>query len=330
MSKVKYFDSNYSTTRLLTKEKPVIENKTGDKLKSVLFLPEAESREGEGGLRIKGYFKKSYENKPLITVVTVVFNGEKYLEKTIQSIINQDYDNVEYVIIDGGSTDNTIEIIKRYENQIDYWVSEPDGGIYDAMNKGITLATGEWINFMNVGDKLHTADTLSKIYKFTKHDKSTVLYGNVLCVYDLSHCITQQSKSLETIYQGMPFSHQSSFVKSKYLKRYGFDLQYSICADYDLMFKLYTQGLIFEPINIVIADYDMYGKSTSFSRSFLQKKEISNRYDPSKNSYFTGSKYLKFKIKDIIKSYLSQEIIKKIKTWLSKNIYHRGIVKDAP
>jgi len=100
-------DKNYSTTRLVTKNKP--DEKSG----TALFLPKNEERKGEGGLRIKGYFKKSYPNKPLITVVTVVFNGEKYLEETIKSIIEQTYDNVEYLIIDGGSTDNTLNIIKN-------------------------------------------------------------------------------------------------------------------------------------------------------------------------------------------------------------------------
>lgn len=88
---------------------------------------------------------------PLITVITVVLNGEGHLEETMQSVLNQTYPNVEYIIVDGGSTDGTLDIIRKYGDRIDYWVSEKDKGIYDAMNKGIKVALGSWINFMNGG-----------------------------------------------------------------------------------------------------------------------------------------------------------------------------------
>ena len=121
---------DYSTTRLVTREAPTIEEAPNTAFKTVLFLPEGEGRQNEGGLRTQGYFKHSLPDKPLITVITVVFNGEKYLEETILSVINQTYDNVEYIIIDGGSTDGTLDIISKYEYAIDYWVSEKDNGIY--------------------------------------------------------------------------------------------------------------------------------------------------------------------------------------------------------
>ena len=142
MTKTICLDENFSTTQLLTQEKPILEQNAEDKFETILFLPESENRKGEGGLRTKGYFKKSYDDKPLISIITVVFNGERYLEQTIQSVIDQTYDNVEYIIIDGGSTDGTLDIIKKYEDKIDYWVSEKDNGIYDAMNKGIKVCYG--------------------------------------------------------------------------------------------------------------------------------------------------------------------------------------------
>ena len=118
MTDILSLDEGYSTTRLLTQEKPKIINTSEDKFETVLFLPEGENRKGEGGLRTKGYFKKSFDDKPLISIITVVFNGEKYLEETIQSVINRTYSNVEYIIIDGGSSDGTLDIIKKYEDKI--------------------------------------------------------------------------------------------------------------------------------------------------------------------------------------------------------------------
>ncbi len=143
---------DYATTRCLTTEKPTFVNEVDNRISSLLFLPPHSLRQGEGGLRTQGLFKKIDKNERIISVITVVFNGDKYLEQTIQSVINQSAD-LEYLIIDGGSTDGTLDIIKKYDNQIDYWVSEPDEGIYDAMNKGTISALGTHTLHIN-GDDL--------------------------------------------------------------------------------------------------------------------------------------------------------------------------------
>ena len=106
----------------------------------------------------------SKETDTLISVVTVSYNAVSTIEQTILSVINQTYPNVEYIIIDGGSTDGTVDIIKKYADKIAYWVSEPDKGIYDAMNKGVVVATGEWINFMNAGDIFTDSDVIDKLF----------------------------------------------------------------------------------------------------------------------------------------------------------------------
>ena len=118
------------------------------------LLSEHKKIKFEGGLRKNGHFKKSNSNRPLISIITVVMNGAQFLENTILSVIEQNYDNIEYIVVDGGSSDKTLKIIKKYEHIIDYWISENDNGIYDAMNKGLNLSRGEWINFMNAGDLL--------------------------------------------------------------------------------------------------------------------------------------------------------------------------------
>ncbi len=157
-------NADYSTTRRVSNIAPTVENLPDAKFQRMLFLPPQASRRGEGGLRLHGHFKASSgqgldakeraqaEARPLVTVITAVFNGAKTLEQSILSVITQSYDNLEYIIIDGGSAVDTIDIIRKYEQAIDYWVSEPDGGIYDAWNKAICLATGDWVAFLGADD----------------------------------------------------------------------------------------------------------------------------------------------------------------------------------
>jgi Glycosyl transferase family 2 len=123
------------------------------------------SDETHGGLRTQGLFKDFDPRRPAISIVTVVYNGEKYLEQTIQSVINQSYDNLEYIIVDGGSTDRTLEVIAKYNNYINYWVSAPDHGIYPAMNKGTRLATGSHILHLNADDLFFAPDGLEFLAK---------------------------------------------------------------------------------------------------------------------------------------------------------------------
>jgi hypothetical protein len=180
-------DANFSTTRRVTMERPAIINDSSAKVQSHLFLPPNPERKGEGGLRTKGYFKHSYTETselsekfavPLVTIITVVFNGEKHLEQAIQSVISQSYNNVEYIIIDGGSTDSTIDIIRKYDDQIDYWLSEPDEGIYDAMNKGWKLSQGDYIYYLGSDDILLNIPSQS-IQKASLNN-TDIIHGNVI------------------------------------------------------------------------------------------------------------------------------------------------------
>ena len=107
---------------------------------------------------------------PKITIVTISYNIVTYIEKTILSVVNQTYPNIEYIVIDGGSTDGTLDVIKKYSDKITYWVSESDKGIYDAMNKGIDAATGDWINFMNAGDVFYHNNVIDEIIPFLTKD----------------------------------------------------------------------------------------------------------------------------------------------------------------
>ena len=311
MNSTLILNEKYSTTRLLTQEKPIIKNNPEDSFETVLFLPQNDTRKGEGGLRTKGYFKKSYENKPLISIITVVYNGEKYLEETIQSAINQTYDNVEYIIIDGGSTDGTLEIIKKYEDKIDYWVSEKDSGIYDAMNKGIDLTSGEWINFMNAGDSFFDTGIMQNIFQNTSYENIHVIYGNTKFVYDenTSKISIPKSKCHKYHHQ---FVHQSAFIYTKIQKKYKFDTSFKIAGDSDFFTKIFNLGYKFLHINNTISIFAHGGISSSFSwQSIKEDIYIGTKY----NKYF---KYLylyqiimKY-IKHIIKQILPIKIVRKV------------------
>ena len=121
----------------------------------------------KGGLRTKNIKKENSDTKPLITLITVVKNNQKFMEETILSVLKQKYSNYEYIVIDGGSTDRTLEIIKKYEDKIDFWVSENDEGIYDGFNKGLSYASGDLIGFVNSDDVL-TDDALEILFKYYK------------------------------------------------------------------------------------------------------------------------------------------------------------------
>lgn len=257
-----FLNENYSTTRLLTKEKPITNNRPEDKFETILFLPKNEERKGEGGLRTKGYFKKSHETKPLISIITVVYNGEKYLEETIQSVINQTYDNVEYIIIDGGSTDGTLDIIKKYEDQIDYWVSEADKGIYYAMNKGLQLSSGKVIGIINADD-WYVEDAIEKSIELLEKTGQDYSIGNIKKVP--SSIISKPINPLvdNVIYSGMMYPHIGAFIKADVYRKIGlFDIRYRIAADFDMALRIHLNQFKAVMIDKTIAIFSDGGISS--------------------------------------------------------------------
>jgi glycosyltransferase involved in cell wall biosynthesis len=198
---------------------------------------------------------------PLVTVVTVVFNGAQFLEETILSIINQTYPNIEYIIIDGGSTDGTLDIVRKYECAINYWVSEKDRGIYDAMNKGIRKASGQWVNFMNAGDLFFSADSISNIFQ-TNCSNATVVYGDVNAKYESFSKVIKVGQ-LSRMWMGMQFCHQSTFVLTSYHQANMFNIKNKVAADLEFFFRCYQNGLRFQYVNVIVSTFSTGGVSES-------------------------------------------------------------------
>lgn len=219
-------------------------------------------------------------NNVKISVVTVCYNAVKELERTMLSVLNQTYDNVEYIVIDGGSTDGTVEIIKKYADRLAYWVSEPDKGIYDAMNKGIKVATGVWINFMNAGDLIYANNSLESFLSLYD-GKSDIVYGNALYLYKYCSFIPKFPPNFK-MEKSMPMCHQSTFIKLKYHKTHLFDTSYKSSGDYNFLYHAcFYDQLSFQAIPLIISIYDATeGMSKkNFSLSMRENLRIWNKQE---------------------------------------------------
>ncbi|HOJ63252.1 MAG TPA: glycosyltransferase [Spirochaetota bacterium] len=221
----------------------------------------------DGGLRKEGKYKKSYNGKPLITICTIVYNNKDYIERTISSVLRQTYDNIEYIIIDGKSTDGTVDIIKKYENSIDYFISEKDNGIYDAMNKGLSLSTGDYILMLNSGDYLANRDIIKKVVKkIIKNDFPHIIYGKV-------YYFDEKTKKKFVNWDAMrdyhlfknnsSLPHKATFVSSKVyniIGGYDVDLKVGSDAIFTYYAKLYNFNFKF--IDLIVSYYQIGGHSS--------------------------------------------------------------------
>jgi len=215
----------------------------------------------EGGLRTRGVEKGSAPERPLISVITVVFNGALHLEQTIQSVLDQGYEKIEYIIIDGGSTDGTLDIIRRFDERIDYWRSEPDNGIYDAMNKGIDLAGGELIALLNADDFYEPAAVAAVVGQYLKDPVPQLLYGNTFFINERLN-LRYRSYAHSKYWRGMCFSHQAMFVHRDIYRLLGpYDTTLRIAGDYDYVVRAATRGVRFTPVDAFLVNYRDSGVS---------------------------------------------------------------------
>ena len=214
---------------------------------------------------------------PVFSIITVTYNASKSLEKTILSVINQTYKNIEFVIIDGGSVDGTTDIIKKYESKINYWISEPDDGLYDAMNKGIAAATGDYLWFLNAGDVLKNENTVAEIAKIAEHNMiPEIIYGETDLIDENGKVFAErrlkapEHLTWKSFKMGMLVCHQAFIVKRDIAPEY--DLQYRLSADFDWCIRCMKSAETIVNSKIRMINYQYEGTTTANRKDSLQER----------------------------------------------------------
>ena len=214
-----------------------------------------------------------------LSIITINLNNKDGLRKTIESVVSQTFSDYEYIVIDGASTDGSVEVIKEYEDKITYWVSEPDKGIYNAMNKGILQAKGEYLVFMNSGD-CFIKDILLQIFQF--HFTEDILYGNIIQSYAdriLRRVQYPNEKEISLFYfYQTTLCHQASFIKKKLLATKMYSEEYKIVSDWAFFLeKIIFQGCSIKHLNMDVANVEAYGLSYNIDE--IQLKERREIFD---------------------------------------------------
>lgn len=253
-------------------------------------------------------------NDPIISVITVCYNAAASLEETMLSVLNQTYDKVEYIVIDGGSKDGTVDIIKKYANRLAYWTSGPDKGIYDAMNKGISKATGNWLNFMNAGDQFIDNKVLSKCFESNFYDNVDILYGDAVYKYKFGKRMVEAG-NIQHIINHMIFSHQSTFVRKQIMKD-GFNLKWRLAADYYFLLGCFLEGRKFVHVGIPMSLVELDNGAThdNFSQSRKEVLDIHRQfgYPFFKRYRLYIADLLHFYVSNIVKLIIPKSLLDKI------------------
>lgn len=209
--------------------------------------------------------------QPRLSVITIVYNNVRDIERTLLSVLGQTYTNIEYIVIDGGSTDGTLEILKKYESRLGRLVSEKDNGIYDAMNKGLALAQGDYLLFMNSGDEIYDADTVAKV--FASEPEGDIYYGETE-MYDESWNSLGQRRhkapdnfSWKDFRYGMSISHQAIYIRKSLTEPY--DMEYKLSSDIDWILKAAKKARKIVNTRMYVAKYLVGGMSKKRHRQSL-------------------------------------------------------------
>ena len=214
---------------------------------------------------------------PKFTIITVTYNAAKTIEGTIQSVITQSYKNIEYIIVDGASKDSTMSIVDKYKDRINKIVSEPDKGLYDAMNKAIALATGDYLCFLNAGDELHEDDTIQlMVHSINSRRMPDILYGETAIVDRQGHFIRMRRLSApeelnwKSFKRGMLVCHQAFFPRRDLVEPY--DLQYRFSSDFDWCIRIMKKSRHMHNTHLTIIDYLNEGMTTHNHQASLNER----------------------------------------------------------
>ena len=192
-----------------------------------------------------------------ISIITVCYNAQEFIERTIWSVINQTYSDIEYIIVDGNSIDDTKDIVKKYTDHISVYISEKDSGIYDAMNKGINLSSGDYIVFLNAGDVFHNCNVINDMVK-TDMD-ADIVCGSVNVKYK-GEVHVYKPGNLKDTHKYMPIPHPGMFIKGNYHKNHLYDISFKSSGDYDFVYKaVYMYQASFQFVDVIVTDYDNEG-----------------------------------------------------------------------
>ncbi|NEU10325.1 glycosyltransferase [Flavihumibacter sp. R14] len=212
--------------------------------------------------------------QPKLSVITIVYNNVRDIERTMLSVLNQKYPDIEYIIIDGESTDGTVQVVEKYRHQLSSFISEPDGGIYDAMNKGLALATGDYVLFMNSGDEIYAQDTVSRV--FDSAPDADIYYGETEMFDQEWKSIGQRRHKAPNTFtwksfqQGMSVSHQAIYIRRDLTDP--FDSRYHLSADIDWIIKAAKKAVIIVNTNMYVAKYLVGGMSKAKHMQSLKER----------------------------------------------------------
>lgn len=255
---------------------------------------------------------------PKISIITACYNAEKTIEQTIQSVITQTYDNIEYIIVDGASSDGTMDIVNKYRDKIDLIISEPDEGIYDAFNKGGKVASGDYIQYLNADDYLIDNNVIENIAEYiNNHENAAIIYGGIILKNEVTDCqyVLNKEISYEEFKEGKMIPHPATFTRRDIMLELNFfNTTYKIVSDYELtarIFKKYLKNIFYVPRLVTV--FRLGGISSQIQNNNLLNNEMKRIIEDV------------FKKQYKAKKITNDEFLKK---WLEKKLFEQKNITD--